>query len=196
MYTSSHEHARHLMRGSMQEALTGQQTYTRGRLPQVWQHFQRSTEIRWAFDHFHKLGLVRLEREPDDQSFDDLFGDCYVREVNTDINPNVLAKQRKGAERRLELEGQWVICAQFNTGWREPNTQVIWGDEWETDECIGGFVGEDFWGSGYEEDLRLAALDGLFDHYDGLLPDYVPSKTGAWTNAVLMGWQIIRGNTP
>jgi hypothetical protein len=188
--TPRHHHARRLIRGNMKEALTGTYSYTKGRLPRVWEDMQRSTDIRWAYDHFRSLDLVRLEREPDDQSFDDLHGDCYVREVNTDINPNVLNKQRMEAEQRLEDEGQWVIIAQFNA-FNDDGTP-----EWHTADTIGGFVGEDFFGSGYEEDLRLAALDGLFDHYDGLLPDYVPSKTGAWTNAVLMGWQIIRGNTP
>jgi hypothetical protein len=192
MYRNAHYHARNLLRDSIQEAVTGTYTYTRGRLPQVWQHFQRTAEIAAVFDSFYKLDLVATDSQPDDLPFDDLYGDGYD-ESHADTIPGGMRElnaQRKAAERRLEDEGHWVMFAVFNAS-NDDGTP-----DWHTADSIGGFVGEDFWGSGYEDDLRLASLDGLFDHYGGKLPDYVPSKTGAWTNAVLMGWQIIQGNTP
>jgi hypothetical protein len=175
------------MRDSMKDDLTSQNTYTRGRLPQVWQHFQRSAEIRWALDRFKEQRLVAIHENPDDLSFDDLHGDTFDVTIDHGINVNVVRKQRAEAMDRLEQEGQWAMEAVF----RDPGE-----DGWHSADSIGGFVGEDFWGSGYEDDLRIAALEALFNHYGGKLPDYVPSKTGAWTKAVLMGWQIIRGNTP
>lgn len=187
-FTTPHYMARSTMRASIKDALSGKYSYSRERLPWVWQNFQREEEIGWVFAHFKEQALVDVFESPDDCDADDLFGDMFDEGHAGTIPGGMreLRAQKKQAEERLRHQGQWYHEAVF----RDPGE-----DGWHTADSVGGFVGDDFYGSGYEPDLYLAALEGLFDSRGGKLPEYVPSKDGAWSKAVLMGWEMIKGDS-
>lgn len=191
-FTTPHYMARDVLRASIKEALTGKFSYTRGRLPRVWENLQRDEEIGWVFKHFEYKNLVRLVPEPDDLPTDDLFGNCFD-ECHADTIPGGLRElraQEKRALDRVNEDGQRFIHTDYlRVGYASQDP-----DGWHQADGIGGFVGDDFYGSGYEPDLYRSALEGLFESRGGRLPEYVPSKTGAWSKAVLMGWEMIRGN--
>lgn len=187
-YSQPHKNARATLRQSMQDALARRHSYTNGRLPRAWQYMQRDADIETLFNTFENKGLVRIDQQPDDLTFDDLHGDCYD-ESHADTIPGgmrELNKQRKEAERRVEAEGQWYIETAFID---------VGMDGWHADHDISGigaFVGDDFYGSGYESELYLSAIEGLFESRYSVMPPYIRSKTGAWHNAVLMAWEMVK----
>jgi len=94
---------------------------------------------------------VRIVAMPDHCcDMDDLKGDCFNPDVNDNINANRLAREERGFEERVAREGVWGFRAEF---WN--------GLEWIETDSIWGFVGDDFIGSNYDDDLIESALDGL-----------------------------------
>ena len=94
---------------------------------------------------------VRIVAMPDNcLQMDDLKGDCFNPHVNSDINPNRLAREEREFEDRVYREGVWGFRAEY---WN--------GEEWIETDSIWGFVGDDFIGSGYDDDLVESALDSL-----------------------------------
>lgn len=156
------------MREQLSMRLSGKYSFARESLQQAYTNAIDNIATERCFLLMEDAGLVMLARDPDDHlSMDDLFGDSFDPVVNSDMNPNVLKKQREEAERRVELEGTWFMEASY----RDPG-----GDGWHSADSIGGFVGEDFWGSGYESDLWTSAMDGYADqfgapHYKNCHPD-------------------------
>lgn len=187
MITWPHSDARAWLRRSMKEALTGKFSYTKGRLPQVWSTLQYDAEVEWVFKHFEAKGEVGMGVDADDLPFEDLFGDMF-EEYHADTIPGgmrELKAQEKRAQARLAEDGQWYV----ETWVRDPG-----GDGWHSADGIGGFVGDDFYGSGYEIGLYMAALKRLFEVRGSAIPEYVHSKTGAWAQAVIMAWNIVGDN--
>jgi len=94
---------------------------------------------------------VRIVAMPDHFcDMDDLKGDCFNPDVNGNINRNRLAREEREFEERVASEGVWGFRAEY---WN--------GAEWVETDSIFGFVGDDFIGSGYDDDLIESALDGL-----------------------------------
>jgi len=96
---------------------------------------------------------VRIVAMPDDCcDMDDLKGDWFDPDVNANINPNRLEREEREFEERVNREGVWGFRAEY---WN--------GNEWIETDSIFGFVGDDFIGSNYDDDLIESALDGLSD---------------------------------
>ena len=147
------------VRENVQQALADTSSYTKGRLPRVRQNMIEAVGIEMVFNQLRECGWVDIQDEPDDVFYDDLFGDCYDPVVNNDMNPNVLAKQEAAAIEQIKNDGVWVMVAKH----RDPTEYVEYEDdrEWhETDSC-GGFVGGDFWGSGYDIDFMIGLIDAI-----------------------------------
>lgn len=171
------------LRGNIKTALRGEHSFIGGRLPTVWRNFIREAEIETVFEWFVGERLVDIREEPDDyMSMDDLAGDAFD-ESHADTIPGglrALRRQKKDFDLRVEEEGVWVVDAVF---YDTDGTSEI-------TESIGGFVGDDFWGSGYEEGLMMAALAGLFEARGMTLPPYTESRDGAWQRVVFMMWEL------
>lgn len=104
-----------------------------------------------------KTGKISVSRERDEYaSFSDLCGDVFNPEVNKDIPPAELKRQERVYRRRFNRTGCWVMVARYWTGryWEDQKGLV--------DNSIGGFVGYDFFGSGYE----LQMLEGALAAYE------------------------------
>lgn len=104
-----------------------------------------------------KVGKIRLTLvRDDDYDIDDLCGDCFDPIVNCDVSKNVLSRQRNSFLRRVREQGVHCAVSEYWTG-----------RDWESFEgvehnVIGGFVGQDVLGSGYELQLMEAALTAYF----------------------------------
>lgn len=171
------------LRGNIKSALRGEHSFCGGRLPMVWRNFIREAEIETVYEWFVYEGLVDIRYEPDYyRDLDDLAGDMFD-EGHADTIPGglrALRRQKKDFDQRVEEEGVWVMDAVFYD--TDGTSEVVDG--------IGGFVGDDFWGSGYEEGLMLAALAGLFEDRGMTLPPYTESKDGEWQRVVFMMWGL------
>ena len=90
----------------------------------------------------------KLEKTPDyDWSLEDLKGDCFNAEVNSDIDPEKLKYEEKQFELRIEHEGVW------NFNLINPNGESI--------ESCCGFIGDGFFGSGVDGDFIAAIKDDI-----------------------------------
>lgn len=119
-------------------------------------------ELRWAgvaktiamFSILEEDGLASIDREQDIFSTaSDTFGDMFDHECNPDIPPSQLAKERKRELARVNRNGIWDYVL------------TVLGTE---AEAIGGFVGKDFYGSGYDIDFYNSALEIIKDQ----MPEY------------------------
>jgi hypothetical protein len=112
---------------------------------------KRIVDIRSRWQEAEDQGLVRLNVVPDYCTDDEyLFGDTYDPDVNSDIRPAVLARQKKEAIERIDRDGVWGIESEFYDG-----------EEWVSADRIWGFVGDDWKDSGSDLDVCVAALDKL-----------------------------------
>lgn len=94
---------------------------------------------------------VRIVEMPDDCChMDDLKGDCFNPDVNDNINRNRLAREEREFEERVNRDGVHGYRAEY---WN--------GAEWIETDSIWGFVGDDFIGSCYDDDLMESAMGGL-----------------------------------
>lgn len=99
-------------------------------------------------------GKIRVSKEEDDRfSYRDLAGDCFNPRVVTDIPHEQLKRQEMAFKARIRNSGVWTMVSEYWTG-----------REWESfvdlrSNSICGFVGDDFFGSGYELDLMREALE-------------------------------------
>lgn len=95
--------------------------------------------------------LVRLQIKPDyDRSIDDLAGDSFNPIANPDINPRKLAREYQEFVDKVNREGVYGIISQYKC----PTC-----GEWITVDSCWGFVGDDWKGSGYDLDVKAAALE-------------------------------------
>ncbi len=108
------------------------------------------------------LGKIRVIREEYDHvHLSDICGDLF--EPNQDIPIEQLTRDRKEFVSRVNSSGVWLYVAEY---WN--------GREWLHGDCIGGFIGYDFFGSGYESDLMKSALTEYNDQTldeDGFVVD-------------------------
>jgi hypothetical protein len=103
-------------------------------------------------DRFAELDgdLVKLEVEPEIDFYDDSYIDCW-----THLSERARARERNELRKRINSEGHWILVAY----WR-PNHDA----DWEMADSVGGFIGDDYRDSGYDDDLRRDALDALQHH--------------------------------
>jgi hypothetical protein len=104
------------------------------------------------------LGLFRIVLVDDETyNFNDLCGDMFNPEAHPDIDPTVLARQKRAYRARVTREGVYGAVMQVR------NTPT---GEWVDIESIWGNVGEDFIGSGYDIDFLSCADDWLSTKLD------------------------------
>ena len=145
-----------VMREQLANRLAGDSSYSPGSLPGAWRHYESYVGLKAVFDRLDDAGYVYIDRRDDDLPAYEVFGDCFDPNVNSDINPNVLKKQHAEALDRVNCEGQWIMVAKAK---KDDGNY----DGWEETDSIGGFVGDDFYGSGYEEQMYLSAMDYIAD---------------------------------
>lgn len=124
----------------------------------------RSARILDQFDAAESDDLVRIEVEPD---CDYDAGEHEHGKVNhlgrwvpikdyrdPETGDRVKASDHCTECQKLERDGAWVVVGQ----WRlSPH------DKWQTADCCGGFVGDDWRDSGYDTSIMQACLDALKD---------------------------------
>lgn len=161
----------HGMQKQMKRRLSERYSYVESSLPTAYVNMISEMGVHYVFLALQELKLVTLKREPDDWvSYDDLMGDSYDPEANPDIDPNVLKKQEEAFRQRIDVEGVYV----YSSAYLLPDGTT------EDSDTIGGFVGNDFFGSGYEPQVMLAALDEVARVFG--VPEYdacTPSITDA-----------------
>jgi len=107
---------------------------------------------------YHKLGLFRIRAEADTHaSFADLCGDCYTPELHPEIDPALIAKQKKAFRSKVAREGVWGFIVEVR---RSRDSE--WDDCGPTSvDSIWGNVGSDILLSGYDGDLLSTAIEAL-----------------------------------
>ena len=123
-------------------------------LEKLW-HYNGGLE--GVFTVIENDGLASISKERDqDYTFADHAGDCFDATVNTDIAPEELKRQEKRERARFHRLGTWY------------HTLTVDGKE--IDDCsIGGMVGNDLYGSGYDLDFYKAAIDALRPKYSNYI---------------------------
>lgn len=144
------------MRAAMKDHVALGRHYSLGSLPWAAQQELHDCGVELVWDALARLGWVRISRGEDSDACEhDLLGDCYAPDCNPGVNPNVLAKQRKAAMQKMSEEGVWIYGAWVRIP-DEPPTIV---------DSIGGFIGEEFWESGYAPGLMRSAIDEVAEHH-------------------------------
>ncbi len=110
----------------------------------------RAAKVTAAFDAAEYEGLVKVEAVPEFDVYDE--GEMFDPKVNPDISPKRLAREQKELHERIERDGVWILVSYFRT---DPE------QEWIEVDSVGGFIGEDFEDSGYDVDLKSAAVEAL-----------------------------------
>lgn len=114
-----------------------------------------------AFQQFESDGLAAISKESDDYcNIDDLLGDYFNPDVNSDIDPDALEEQKQARMGRINYEGVYF------------HQLTVMG---EPEDSICGFVGDDFYGSGYDSDFYSAAYELIEKAH----PEYVDQIGGA-----------------
>jgi len=105
------------------------------------------------FQRLETRGLVRLTTEPDDvYTWEDIKGDTYDPIVNDDIDPAELRRQEQAELQRMQQDGVYGLVGEFNLH-----------GSWHRADSIWGFIGNDWQGSGYDDDIRNATVRALRD---------------------------------
>ena len=95
----------------------------------------RAARVKDRFEDLQNERLVRFRFEPECDMYEFGEGEEPFREEITE---------------RINREGYWIVCTDYLNAETE---------EWEQAEAIGGFIGDDWQDSGYDVDLRLAAIE-------------------------------------
>ena len=112
---------------------------------------KRAKEVEAAFGVQEYAGLVKFEVIPEEHvDLDDLFGDTFNPKVVTYITPEKLEDEKQAEIDRIDRDGVWGIVSSYYDG-----------EQWRQAESCGGFIGDDFKGSGYDIDAKQEALDAL-----------------------------------
>lgn len=96
-----------------------------------------------------KQGKIRLRATEDNYyCIKSILGDLFSPYENPEICPKLLLKQEKAYKAKVYRNKVWTMYGEYWTG-----------REWIECDSIGGFVGNDFFGSGYEMQVLGQALD-------------------------------------
>ena len=100
-----------------------------------------------VFSIFVKDGLASISKEEDKlASVTELCGDMFNPEVNPDIEASRLKSDERKFKQSIYRKGVWI------------HELLVMG---ESLDVIGGFVGDDFYGSGYDNDYYRVAIAGI-----------------------------------
>ena len=91
-------------------------------------------------------GLATIDKFADDRSASEFASEFYTPSHHPDMHPSTLSRQRNALEKRIEEEGLFTM-------------ELIVNDE--SVSAIGGFIGDDFYGSGYDDDFYREAIESL-----------------------------------
>lgn len=120
------------------------------------QYALKLAKLHDAFTTLERAGLVELEWVPDEFcSIQELKGDGYNKDVNSDIRPSILKRQEKAFEEQVEREGVWGLVGKF---WNPVSQKFE-----RADSCFG-FVGQD--AHDYEHDIKAATIDAVKGNKD------------------------------
>jgi len=104
----------------------------------------KSANLYAQFQQLNREGIAKIKKEVDEyMSFDDIKGDCYDPDINSGIKKSELQRQERNERARFNRNGVHLM------------TLKCLGDDIES---IGGFIGNDFYGSGYDDDFYSAAM--------------------------------------
>ena len=147
--TDEREAVRRLVRDRLS---TDGRTYCPGSLPQAARNARESARTLRRFLRLERLGIVRIDERPDlDARWEDIAGDTYDVDAHRDTVPGgerTIRAQEKRERGRMDRDGVWGYVAQVRTP-----------DGWEDVDSCWGFVGDDYDGSGYDDDHRAAVVD-------------------------------------
>lgn len=110
----------------------------------------RAASTLEAFVELLKQELVKIEVDPDD--YDASYIDTW-----TDKSESYRERARKEVQRRLEQDGAWSVSV-----WARASTE----DDFELVDSVGGFLGDDWMDSGYDVDLREAAIAWVEEEWE------------------------------
>jgi len=123
--------------------------YRRKGWPPNWAIHQARTRVAW--EKAEAEGVVRMRVEPDECSnLDDLLGDVYNPDVNTDIHPARLEREKEQEIQRINDYGVWGIIGEY---------KCPCCGEWTNADSVWGFVDEDWRDSGYDSDVMASTLE-------------------------------------
>lgn len=128
--------------------------------------------IKW--EALQRIGAVRLWTEPDfDCDLSYLDDDSY-----SDREGRAIAKRTRD---RAERDGCWGLIGQYRTDFDNVDDDGCWewhpsdvDDDsgrvkWRCANSIWGFVGDDWQNSGYDDDIRAAAIKAFRDAWKAYL---------------------------
>jgi hypothetical protein len=119
----------------------------------------RESEAVTLYEYLEKLGLVDIEKESEEfLSIDDLLGDIFDPVLNSDIKPEILEREKRAELDRIDRNGVWGHIAHGRRLIIGTGGELLPGEWIETEACWG-FVGDDFWGSGYDIDFMDSTVD-------------------------------------
>jgi hypothetical protein len=107
--------------------------------------------------YYHHLGLFRIRAELDETySFNNLCGDMFNPIVNPSIPPAQLERDKRALQSRVRRMGVWSAVLELRKSSADP-----WIEPAELDTYLGGSVGTEFIGSGYDHEFLVSALEWL-----------------------------------
>ena len=119
-----------------------------------WARYEiAAKETQTQFDDLESQGLVRIRHEPDYVDFENMCGDMFDPDVNTDIKPEILEREKEEYCDKLNRDGVWFVISEYFDG-----------KEWQHADSIGAIEGTDSDICGYTCDLQQAAIDALISH--------------------------------
>jgi hypothetical protein len=124
------------------------------------QYAFHAARVNVRFEEAERRGLVRFIRQGDDtMTLEDLAGE------------GMSERQMLDFAYRVDTEGAWYVGTEFQIGGR-----------WAPADSVGGFVGDDWKDSGYDVDMREAALERLAEATTGRCKGRSPSTGGMRMN--------------
>ena len=105
----------------------------------------RDARTAVAWEKAERTGLVRLDVVPDEEMYDDSYIDTW-----DDKSQAWRDRERKKLWALIEREGVYGLRSQLRVDGRWQDVDTCWG-----------FIGDDWKDSGYDGDMKLAALDAL-----------------------------------
>ena len=140
--------------------------YHTNNVSELEKRWEKNSIAQACFELFERDGLARIEQIEDEFiDLNGLMGDFYCPFSNPDINPIELKKQKRKFIARVNRQGVHI------------HTLNVLGNDLES---IGVFVGDDFYGSGYDTDFYNIAFDNLRD--DNRTNEYIASIIDLFVN--------------
>lgn len=133
-----------------------------------------------AAEYIMRHDLASITKEPDDYvNFEYLEGDMFCPVTNSNIDPVQLKKEKAAYRRKVKKEGVWVMKLELHE--LEGN---------DNPDYIGGFVGDDFYGSGYDTDWYTRIIASACDTAKVSNPSLLE-----FGNTIDMTMRLIAGST-